>query len=184
IESALNLYNREKIEGVSEWIGSQVQVMWSMQDSAHRDGTEKYRDIGIIEGWHGDGNFARTTMMFCLWKTQGTTVMPWKENLFFGAAPDKNGIQVALLSESDWEGKIKFDAPRHQTIFNLPLDYPRINQFPEWFVVEPEKNYRIEFFSDKADHIFTGKELLDGVQLKLEKDQQVSFSVYPVEKVN
>ncbi|MEX2512294.1 MAG: hypothetical protein WD398_05265 [Cyclobacteriaceae bacterium] len=181
IESALNLYNREKSEGVSDWIEGQIQVMWSMQDSAHRDQTEQFRNMGIIEGWHGDGNFARTTMMFCLWKTQGTTVLPWKENLYFGAAPDKNGIQLALLSEADWEGKIKFDHPRHQAIFNLPLDYPRINQYPEWFVVVPEKNYRVEFYSGEADRLFTGKELLDGIQLKIEKDQQINLSVYPVE---
>ena len=26
------------------------------------------KESGIIEGWHGDGNFARTTIMYCLWK--------------------------------------------------------------------------------------------------------------------
>lgn len=31
----------------------------------------------------------------------------------------------------DWERKLVFDTPRHKTILNLPLDYLRINQFPE-----------------------------------------------------
>ena len=60
IESGLNLYNREQIDSVATWIDSEIKVMWAMQ-----------RPDGVIEGWHGDGNFARTTIMYCLWKTQG-----------------------------------------------------------------------------------------------------------------
>ena len=52
---------------------SEIQVMWSMQDSSHRPNTSQWRSYGVIEGWHGDGNFARTTIMYCLWKTQGVT---------------------------------------------------------------------------------------------------------------
>ena len=38
-------------------------MMWDMQSPD-----------GIIEGWHGDGNFVRTSLMFALWKSQGVTV--------------------------------------------------------------------------------------------------------------
>ncbi|MBE0655484.1 MAG: hypothetical protein IH594_16905, partial [Bacteroidales bacterium] len=73
IESALNLYNREPVSNVDEWVESQIQIMWSIQDSAFREDLEEWNGRGVIEGWHGDGNFARTTTMFCLWKTQGIT---------------------------------------------------------------------------------------------------------------
>jgi hypothetical protein len=179
IESALNLHNRENLASTSQWIDSQIQVMWSMQDSAHRSGTETFRENGIIEGWHGDGNFARTTIMYCLWKTQGVTLNPWKENVFFGAIPKDDGVLVALLSEENWEGKIKFDTPRHKTIFQLPLDYPRINQFPEWFVVEPDKKYTVNFSSGGKKDTYSGKALLDGLQISLEKDRQINLYVYP-----
>jgi hypothetical protein len=28
--------------------------------------------------------------------------------------------------------------------FHLPVDYPRLNQFPEWFKVEKEQKYLVQ----------------------------------------
>jgi len=165
IESALNLYNRERKPNAKEWIDSQTQVMWSMQDSAHRSGTEAYRGTGILEGWHGDGNFARTTIMYCLYKTMGTTISPWNEKVYFGAVQDGDDLKVSILSESDWTGKIHFDYARHQQIFNLPLDYPRINQFPEWFTVDASKSYLVHFVHEGKTRRYTGKELIEGIEI-------------------
>ncbi|MCK4998112.1 MAG: hypothetical protein KAS23_01205, partial [Anaerohalosphaera sp.] len=50
IESAISLYNRLPSDSVADWIDSETKVMWAKQ-----------KPTGIIEGWHGDGNFARTT---------------------------------------------------------------------------------------------------------------------------
>ena len=47
VESALNLYNREKVAGVGAWIDSQTEVMWSMQDSAHRENAAIWKNSGI-----------------------------------------------------------------------------------------------------------------------------------------
>lgn len=182
IESALNLFNREPLPETEDWIDSQIQHMWSLQDSAHRSGTEAYRGNGIIEGWHGDGNFARTTLMYCLWKAQGVTAYPWNEDLYLGAVPDGNGILVSLLSEEPWKGILKFDRARHQHIFNLPLDYPRINQFPEWFVVSTEKKYRVSFPSGDASGSYSGEELIAGIEIDLEKDQQIAILIQPIEE--
>jgi hypothetical protein len=83
IESGLNLFNREPVSVSRDWIDSEVEIMWSMQDSSHREQSLKWKESGIIEGWHGDGNFARTSIMYCLWKTQGITLQPWREDVFF-----------------------------------------------------------------------------------------------------
>ena len=72
------------------------------------------KEDGIIEGWHGDGNFARTAIMYCLWKTQGTTLNPWREDVVFGAAVKGDALYIALKSEKDWEGKLKFDISRYK----------------------------------------------------------------------
>lgn len=69
IEGTLNLYNREPIPSVKEWLDLEIVKMWNIQ-----------KPDGMIEGWHGDGNFARTTIMYCLWKTQGLTASPWIKN--------------------------------------------------------------------------------------------------------
>ena len=173
IESALNLYNRERVSSAREWIDSETQVMWSMQDSAHRSGTAVYRGNGILEGWHGDGNFARTTIMYCLYKTMGTTISPWNENVYFGAVQDGEDLKVSILSNEDWTGKIHFDYARHKQIFNLPLDYPRINQFPEWFTVEPSKSYLVHFVHEGKTRRFTGIELIDGIEVIT--DENIGF---------
>lgn len=122
IESALNLYNREPLPAVEAWIDSEIQVMWGKQ-----------KPDGVIEGWHCDGNFARTTLMYCLWKTKGLTLHPWREDIRFGALREGDTLLVSLVSEQDWQGRLHFDEPRHETVMGLPLDWPRINQFPEWY---------------------------------------------------
>src|SRR5688500_3177171 len=63
VEGALNMYNRIPDERAALWIDQEIKVMWSMQDSSHRENALQWKDSGIIEGWYGDGNFARTTIM-------------------------------------------------------------------------------------------------------------------------
>jgi hypothetical protein len=178
IESALNLYNRERLPDTANWIDSQIQIMWAMQDSAHRTGTEAYRGTGIIEGWHGDGNFARTTLMYCLWKTQGVTLHPWNSGIIYGAEPRNNGIALSIQSSEEWAGKIMFDSPRHKNIFNLPLDYPRINQFPEWFVIDSGKDYRIVVPQYGINGVYPGSQLLKGFPLQINRGQQLLLEIY------
>ena len=47
IESGINLLNRENDPDLRSWIDSEIKVMFAMQ-----------QPDGIVEGWHGDGNFA------------------------------------------------------------------------------------------------------------------------------
>ena len=126
LKGALNLYAREAVPSAEQWINSEIKVMWNKQQPS-----------GIIEGWHGDGNFARTTIMYCLWKTQGTYLNPWRKDLEIGAVQEWTACFTSLsLSDEDWNGKVMFDKKRHSEFMHLPLDWPRINQFPEYFTVE------------------------------------------------
>jgi hypothetical protein len=157
IESALNLYDREPIPSVTQWLDSEIKVMWNIQKSD-----------GIIEGWHGDGNFARTTIMYCFWKTKGVTIQPWREDVIFGAIQDGDCLKIALRAEKPWEGKLIFDTPRHKTIMNLPLDWPRINQFPEWFTAQADKTYTVTDLSANSKQTCTGKQLQAGIPIILQ----------------
>ena len=156
IESALNLYNREPDPLVENWIDNQIKIMFSIQ-----------KEDGIIEGWHGDGNFARTTIMYCLWKTQGTTINPWREDVVFGAAGKGDALYITLKSEKDWEGKLKFDISRHKEWLHLPIDYPRINQFPEWYTVSKEKRYKVRDVVSNKSITCSGEELQQGLYIEL-----------------
>ena len=176
IESGINLYNRERIPELKEWINSEIQVMWSLQDSSYQERALRWMDSGIIEGWHGDGNFARTTLMYCLWKTEDLTIEPWREDVVFGATLENGILYISLEAEADWEGTLQFGAERHQTILKLPLDYPRINQFPEWYTINEEQGFVIED-SDGEEKIVVGRELCEGLPVKLKKGKPCMFKL-------
>ncbi len=157
IEGAINLYNREPVGSVAQWLDSEIKVMWNKQ-----------QPDGVIEGWHGDGNFARTTIMYCLWKTKGLTIGPWRKDVIFGAMQDGDVLKITLRAEKPWQGKLIFDTPRHKTIMKMPLDWPRINQFPEWFTVETKRLYTVCDLKFNSKQIYTGRQLREGLTIDLE----------------
>jgi len=131
-------------------------MMWAIQKST-----------GIIEGWHGDGNFARTSLMFSLWKTQGLHIEPWREDVHLGAVQDQGRLCVSVSADKPWSGKLYFDRPRHRLHMKLPMDYPRINQFPEWFTVDPLQTYTVGDLASPAAKTYAGKKLLSGLSIEL-----------------
>jgi hypothetical protein len=158
IEGAINLYNREPMPTTYKWIDSQTRIMWDIQ-----------KPDGIIEGWHGDGNFARTTIMYCLWKTKGLTIQPWRDDVIFGAVQEGDTLKISLRCESGWSGELIFDSPRHQTIMKMPLDWPRINQFPEWFTVKANRRYMIHDLSTNSKKAYTAEQLEAGIPISLKQ---------------
>jgi hypothetical protein len=157
IEGAINLYNREPVASAAKWIDSEIKVMWDMQ-----------RPDGTIEGWHGDGNFARTTIMYCLWKTKGLTIRPWSDDVVFGASREGDTLKVYINSDRRWQGKLLFDTPRHKTVMKLPLDWPRINQFPEWFTVDANKHYMVQDLTSNTRKSYTAQQMADGINISVQ----------------
>ncbi len=169
IESGLNIYNRIRDPELGEWIDSEIKVMW-----------EKQQPDGIIEGWHGDGNFARTAIMHALWKTGGVTLDPWREDILYGSAVSGDTLFFYLRSGTDWEGRVIFDFPRHREIMGLPEDYPRINQFPEWWTVERESEYQWEVMPGGSRQILTGDHLTGGILLVNHAGDSSMIKIFPV----
>jgi hypothetical protein len=168
IEGALNLNAREPVPTAEEWIDSEIKVMWNKQQPS-----------GIIEGWHGDGNFARTTIMYCLWKTGGSYLLPWRSDLKIGGTFKKDILYLSITSESKWKGKLMFDRNRHSEYMHLPIDWPRINQFPEYFTVEKGKNYSIGTGTNK-ERIISGQKLQEGLPINISKGETVRIIVQGV----
>jgi len=166
IEGALNLYTREPVPSAREWIDSETKVLWGKQQPS-----------GIIEGWHGDGNFARTTIMYCLWKTGGVYLSPWRDDLMIGGVYKDNTLYLTISAASDWTGKVVFDRKRHSEYMHLPLDWPRINQFPEYFTAETGKNYTIINSSVKKELSISGDELREGLDVKVGKNEIMKIIV-------
>ncbi|KAA3610897.1 MAG: hypothetical protein DWQ01_08305 [Planctomycetota bacterium] len=156
IEGALNLLARLPHRQVENWVDQEIRVMWSKQQPS-----------GVVEGWHGDGNFARTTILYNLWKSSGCHLQPWKPDLLCGSARRGKSLHLYLETQKKgWQGKLFFDRPRHRDFFRLPMDWPRINQFPEWYAVYPEQNY-LWYEGDQPPVPRKGAELLEGIELSL-----------------
>ena len=63
---------------------------------------------------------------------------------------------------------IRFDYARHRRVLNLDRNYVRLNEFPEWFVVDENALYRLsrsEAGSAAGEIVRLGAELIDGVTL-------------------
>ncbi|MEN8117407.1 MAG: hypothetical protein ABFS16_10535 [Bacteroidota bacterium] len=166
LESGINLYNREPDSELKSWIDSEMQVMFNMQ-----------QEDGIIGGWHGDGNFARTAIMYSLWKTQGAHVYPWCEDVIIGAEKSGDEIYFVITAENEWEVELVFDAQRHKTILNLPVDYPRINQFPEWFTAKTGEKYLIVSSQKSLSGEYSGEQLLKGIHLNIKAGEKLILVV-------
>jgi len=166
VEGALNLTNREPVEGVDAWIDANIARMFGIQKAD-----------GVVEGWHGDGNFARTAILFALWKSEGCAVRPWRKDLRVGAVRQGEALLVSLTAEEAWEGRLLFDVPRHRVHMKLPMDWPRINQFPEWFTVEAEASYTVRDLAAGAAATHTGRAMAEGVPIRLEPGREVRLEV-------
>ncbi len=156
IEGALYLLNRIPVRAGFDWMERMLPLFLGKQ-----------RDNGIVEGWYGDGNYARTALLAARYYTQGTTCRPWRSDLRFGAMREGDALKIALTAETDWEGKIVFDQPRHRLTLNLPVNYARLNEWSEWFTVETGRSYRVKLGGRKTE-IRSGAELVQGLPVQVQ----------------
>jgi len=155
IEGALYLLNRFPISEGFDWLEKILPLFLGKQ-----------RDDGIVEGWYGDGNYARTALLAGLYFTQGIVPRPWRRDLKVGALTSGKTLQIMGWTDGPWEGKVCFDTRRHQRNLRLPTNYPRLNEFPEWFTVEDGARYHLRRDNGKPE-LKTGKELADGYPVRL-----------------
>lgn len=168
IESGICFYNREPIPDLKTWIDKEIQFMWAIQDN-------KIKNSGIIEGWHGDGNFARTSLLYCLWKTNGVFLKPWREDLIMGTYKKDSSLFISISAKEDWNGILYFDFNRHQELMNLPLDYTRINHFPEWYTLNDKDMYTVAI--DNKTSTSSGRKLKNGIEISYKKNNTYQIKV-------
>ncbi len=161
LEGGLNLLNRLPVPEAIQWADYMAQRLLSKQ-----------RDTGVIEGWHGDGNFARTALMYALWKSYGAYVEPWRSDLRVGAVSRDGAGYFVVQADWPWSGKLRFDLPRHAEYLHLPADYPRLNQFPEWFPVPQNSIYETE-----SGERIPGARLREGLEVQVAPDKPFRIRV-------
>jgi uncharacterized protein (DUF3820 family) len=84
-----------------------------------------------------------------------------------GAVRQGGWVYLILTSDGAWEGRVVFDRPRHTLLMHLPFDYPRINQFPEWFTVDAAAQYEVKI-GGGPQQAKSGVQLAEGIPVKLQ----------------
>jgi len=152
IESALYLISREPVPEAVDWVESEIKVLQAYQ-----------RPDGLIECWYGDGNWARTNLLYALWKSQGCFVEGWREGVRVGAEKQGQQLYVSLECPAGWTGRLRFDYARHKREMNFDRNYVRLNEWPEWFTVDENAIYQIKDQASGARQVRLGSELKQGI---------------------
>jgi hypothetical protein len=133
-----------------------MQVMLDMQ-----------RPDGHIEYWYGEGNFNRTAMLYALMQSRGVRPAHWQAGMQVGAVQDGPRLRLRLTLPSGMtETAVRFDYARHRRVLNLEKNYVRLNEFPEWFVVDENTLYRVRRVAGAEAVVRLGAELIAGITLR------------------
>jgi hypothetical protein len=154
IESALYLVNRESVPEAFEFIESEMPRLLAF----HRT-----KD-GPVEGAHPDGNWNRTALLYALFKTQGCQLDGWRDGVRLGAHRVGDRLYVSLESEQPWQGRLRFDFARHRRVMNLARNYPRVNEWPEWYTVDENTLYVVRDAAGR-ERVVTGSDMKDGLDV-------------------
>ena len=167
LESALYLLRYLDDPAAVRWVDEQIGVLYGFQ-----------RDSGAVTDENIDGNYIRTTMLYGRWLTQSTRVEPWQPTIGLGAVSDGDCLQVHLHAAQPWAGRLLFDTPRHRDNLGLPLDYPRLNQWQQWWTVEPGQRYAVAL-PDGSGTDLNGDQLAAGLPMRIEPGQDYELRVCP-----
>lgn len=152
IESALYLVNREPVPEALDWIETEMDVMLGMQ-----------RPDGHFEYWYGEGNFNRTALLYALMHSRGVRPLHWKPGIGIGAVQTAEGLRLHIKAAGPVQ--VSFDRARHRRVMNLPQNLVRLNEFPEWFVVDENTLYELTPPGGGETIVRLGSELVTGVSL-------------------
>lgn len=174
IESGIVLLNRIDVPETWAWVDRALTAMSAKQQAD-----------GVIEGWHGDGNVARTWLLAAMAKTAGCRTQPWREGLRLGAVSREGRLLVSLRTEEAWSGKLFLDHPRHRDHFGVAPNYPRLNEWPEWFTVEDGSRYGVRVLGGRNQppgppEVHDGGVLRRGLALDLPPDSEWLAEVWLV----
>ena len=143
--------NREPVPEALAWIESEMDVLLEMQ-----------RPDGHFEYWYGEGNFNRTALLYALMQSRGVRPAVWQKGVGIGAVPAGDGLRLHVKAPAPL--RVQFDYARHRRVMNLDRNYVRLNEFPEWFVVDENARYDLTAPSGESMQRL-GAELVRGVTL-------------------
>jgi len=125
-----------------------------------------------LEHDYKDGNYIRTSLMYALYHTKGAYLEEWRSGTRIGGHIENGALYLHISVDEPRNLTIMLDTPRHSNILGLERNYPRLNAFPEWYVVSAS-SYTItvnEFSETISNNIRNGFLLYvdDSVNIKIE----------------
>jgi len=170
IEGGIYILNRLSVPEGLAWVDREVaaNVAYSSQplETAKLWGTMKLQSNGV-----------RTVIMHALMHTRGLIARPWRQGLTLGACETNDGLAIVMKAKEDWSGKLVFDKPRHRMYMGFKRDWPRMNTLPEWFTVEPQKQYTVKNAAGGTGKTYTGKQLHEGLPVDLAAGEETLLLV-------
>ena len=165
LESALYLLHRIGNPTAEQWVHEQMPVLYGFQ-----------KPNGSVTDENIDGNFVRTAMLYGRWLTQGARLEPWAPTASLGSAVDGPCLQLHLHAAQPWSGVLKFDTERHRLNLGLPEDYPRLNEWPEWWTAKHAHQYTVTR-PDGTTEQLQGDALAAGLPITLTPGAAVQYRV-------
>jgi hypothetical protein len=158
----LVLWNRYRnVEDVFDWLD------WSTLQHCHRRFPNK--KYGPYTGGHFDGSTGRCLCLHMMLCSQGVRVAPFAEGVGVGAAQRDGELLLTVRAAARWSGILRFDSPRCE-YGAAKINWARLNEMPQWFVVRPEKRYYVQV--DGSDGIIVdGDKLIDGFPVTVDENQ-------------
>jgi hypothetical protein len=154
-------------EALKDWTDRQIVAMY-----------HKQRSDGFVSEHYLDGNFIRTCLLYGHMRSGGWMADPWSADVGVGYEPLGNGgaCVVVQAGAEGWSGRLVPDTSRHQTIVNLPWDWPRINSWPEWCPASRVESVRV-LRGEAWVRIPEAKGVVDGVGVDLPPHSMVAIEV-------
>ena len=173
VEGGLYLLNRLPVKEGFRWADREIAEV--LVD------TSKPLDETWLWGVRNlEANTVRTVLIHAMLHTRNTIARPWRHDVKLGAAPLDGGIAVVMKTSAPYEGKLEFDIPRHRIYIGFKKDWPRMNTMPEWFTVEPDHTpYTIQDVADNTTIVRTGRQLHEGLPIKVAADEPLRLIVRP-----
>ncbi len=153
LENAMVHDNRYRVPGVRQWVDDTIPRMWAFQ-----------REDGTVNRHYHDGSFGRTSILFARMCSEGAYAVPWQQGLGVGAVANCDALYVTVQTPASWSGRLCFDFPRWRDVLHLPVNYPRINELTEWYVVEKKTAYLVSV-DGNSPRALTGQDLANGLPL-------------------
>jgi len=174
-ESMIILWNRyREVPGVPEWLDWTTRV-----GGLRREADPRY---GPGVGGHTDGCIGRALCAHMMLQSHGVRAVPYQKGLSCGAVRHNGVLRLSVRSEQAWSGRLCFDRPRNRHAL-ATIDWARINELPQWFVVEPSSVYEVRRDEMDSAHL-RGDELIRGLEVQLQPGQCLRIEVAEIPRVN